>query len=319
MKAIKWIIVTCLIIGVILFGIAFASGATFDDFWGMFDDSDKYSEVKTYHYDEAADQIEISVEDRFIEFIYSDVEFISVEYREHERDTWTFDLVDSKVTINQKKTYQWRLINFSFAPDSYKAMKVYLPEGSEYSFDVSTNVGSITLDFDTNVNVTSLKLDSNTGSIKLKNLTVSDVFEISNDTGSIQMNQITGDDLKVSLATGNLEINTFGFNSMDIDSSTGHLNLTNGAVSTSIKADLSTGSIEFNDVSAASYDLSTATGSIEISTDQVDQMYFDLNTSVGSITVKGINRGNTYITDSSDTHTVYVKIRTSTGSINIHS
>lgn len=318
MKTIKWIVITCLVLGVLLFGIAFAYGATFDDFVGLFNDADRYSEVKTYDFDASADEIVIDVEERYIEFVYSDVEFISVEYREHERDQWTFNLEEGKVTITQKKDFILQFINFSFAPENYKAVKVYLPIGSEYAFDVSTNVGSIKLDFDSNVNVVDLKLESNTGAITINHVTVAGLFDLSSDTGSIEMDQVVGKDLMVRLATGHLQVSHFSFDSIDVDSSTGHFNLSTGAVSEEIKAHLSTGSIHISGVGAASFDLSSSTGSIEIDSDDIDEMYFDLNTSVGTVQVKGINQGNTYVTESSVVHTIFVKVRTNTGSINIH-
>src|SRR5690606_3429543 len=206
MKAIKWIVITCLMLGVLLFGLAFVYGATVDDFVGLFNDVDRYSEVKTYNFDASADEIMIDVEERHIEFIYSDFEFISVEYREHERDTWTFDLEADKVTITQKKDFIFQFINFSFAPDNYKRVKVYLPIGSEYEFDVSTNVGSIKLDFDSNVNITNLKLESNTGTITINHVTVAGLFDLSSDTGSIQLDQVIGKDLMVRLSTGHLHV-----------------------------------------------------------------------------------------------------------------
>lgn len=315
MKAFKWFIVLCFILGIGFISAAFVYGAGFDEVRDLFDDSDKYSEVKTYVFNESADKIVVDVEERHVDIIYSDVPFVTVEYREHENDTWTFDIDDDVVSIKQEKESRWRFINFGFTPQMYKEMIVYVPIGTTYYFSISTNVGKISLEFDTETIAQEVVVNSDTGSIHLKNLSVLDQIILSSDTGSIRIEDVVGSSLRVDLSTGSFHASDFTFDEVNIETSTGDVHVENGDITEDLVIDVSTGSIDIDFVKAGRYDLSSSTGNISLETDEQDVLYFDLKVSVGNITVFGSGQGTTHVTPSSTTHTVLVKARTSTGNI----
>ncbi len=318
MKAFKWFIMVCFILGIGFVVASFAYGANFNELRDLFDDSDQYSEVKSYNFSESATKIMIDVEERHIEFVYSDVSYVTVDYREHENDTWTFDLEGDTIEITQKKANRWRFINFGFTPKVYKEMTIFLPIGTEYAFDVSTNVGAITFDFDQTESVIELIANSDTGSIKINNVNVQGDFDLSSDTGSISLNDITGNKLSVDLSTGSCEVKNFMFNHVEVYTSTGDVLLENGEASLTVNAHVSTGSIEVNKVASNAFDLSSSTGDVLIITEQADSLYFDLKVSTGRIRVYGQNQGTTHVTQSSTTQTILLKVRTSTGNITIN-
>lgn len=317
MKAFKWFIVLCFILGVGFIAAAFVYGADLDEIIDIFDDSDQYSEVKTYTFNQQVDKLVIDVEERHIEFRYSDVSHVTIDYREHENDTWTFDVDDDVMIIEQEKTSRWRFLQFGFTPRMYKEVVVYLPLDTTYFFSVSTDVGDITLEFDTIINAEEVVLNSNTGSISLKNVNILDELIVSSDTGSIDLEDVTGDSLRVRLSTGDLDAKSFSFNTVDIETSTGDVHLESGIVQDDLSVSVSTGSIDIDLVSANDYNLVSSTGNVSLETDEVEKLYFDLRVSVGNITVYGASQGTSHVTQSSTTQTVLVKVRTSTGNITI--
>ena len=291
MRVLKIVLLSLLGISIVLVGVGFISGMTFNDVKGFFDESYKYTKAEQIVLDDEVDTI----------IFDSDIKSLNVET--HKLDTITIDYYlrsDEKFnhninngTLEIESNQPFRLFSFGFGAlnKTYNKIVVYLPEDGSYSFDINTDTGDFIL---TNVKVNNLEVKIDTGDVTINDVNISNVTNIKTSTGNIKISD--------SKALG-----------VTIKASTGNARLTNFEAS-NIKIDLSTGNINLRDVISPMFELKTNTGKIEVD-GSYPEYSLSLKTTTGTIRVDGSIQGNNYnIVKGSNK----IEANTSTGSITIN-
>lgn len=334
MKGLKIFLVFVFVVGFGLVVAALTMGMDFDAVTDYLNDDAAYGEEIIYDTTEMIEVIHIEVDTRHIVFEKHMGSNIRIRYHAHEdRDTWDIDEEDGILTIDQDEKTQFLILFPKITSRHIKTLYIAIPDGISFDFEIKTHTGDVSFEMDQVETFGDMLLDSNTGNILLKNLSLNEL-DISLSTGDVSLVNVNTDfNLSAESNTGNINLSNVTASHVALDSNTGKINI-DGLVATSLIADCntgsisidettisgtvtldsSTGSIDIQSTTASQFDISSSTGDVSVMVSSLDIYRFDLKTDVGVVKVGGINQGTTHITTSG---TILMKIRVSTGTINI--
>lgn len=277
-------------------------------------EDDSYGELLTYESEETTDMLEIDLDIRHIEIIMTDEDFITLTYHEHEDDTWQISETDGTMTVKQNRKTTFKFFQFGTADDELVQLEVYLPKSFNGSMDLFTAVGRIEIDPAELLNIESLDVHTNVGQVKLENIVITDDLTIDSSTGDISVESVAADTVEISVSTGKVTLEDVQTGDLDIRSSTGSVKVINGTITGDLDVENSTGDIVISNTTARAFDLRSSTGSITMTVFDDSEFSFDLETTLGDVTVFGTDQGRRHVDTDGD---VPIKARVSTGSITI--
>ncbi|TVP86011.1 MAG: hypothetical protein EA375_02540 [Acholeplasmataceae bacterium] len=333
MKTLRMILIVMFIIGLAMTLVGFGLGLNLAALPNLFSRDDEYSEPLTYVDDVAVTKLVVDLSDRniIVDFIEGDT--VNFVYREHEHDTWTFTNTEGTLTIRQTTRPFSSWFQLRRASEAVLNTSLSIPKDWVIDIDLRSNVGkldmqaedtfvinTLEIDFKTgsvmlgNLAMASANLVMSTGSITLADITVAGDLSILTSTGRITLNDLEAADINLRSSTGRIELEDVTADALDARADTGRIKLNKVHIDGQVTLSTSTGDIVVEDTRASGFDITASTGSVDFSTTAITDYRFDLRTSVGSITVAGVNQGNRHATT---TGTVLLKITVSTGSIHI--
>ncbi len=314
MKRILRILFLVFGLGMLLIVVGIVTGASFTPIFGFFNEDDKYGDLMTYEVTDYVDTIRIDTSVRDLSVVLTDDEDLYMTYYEHEDDTWVIDEEDGVLLVEQDRKVRFRLFNFGFSSSEFRELTVYLPRDGDYALDFRTQVGKIDLAFAEVEAFESVRIQSSTGNITLKNLDVAADFEVKTQTGSMDLDKITCQDLEAMVSTGKMTLENIAANALDLTNSTGKIQVSDSVIANDVNAQNSMGDIVMTRVTASAFDLESSTGSIEVILDSALSIEFDLRTTLGEVEVFGQDQGQKHVTNTGD---IILKASVSTGSIKI--
>ncbi len=295
MKKIRSSVIILLIVAVVLIGIGFASGASWESLFNGVTTNGDFIEQDPIVYSDQITMLDIDVETRSVVIESTSESEITINHYRVEDDIWHIDLTDNTLTITQEDEpgisgwFNWRL-----PTGDRDDIIITIPETYMFEITVIANTGSIHLSaFDA---LEDVYLETDTGSIYVDDIHATQM-DVSSDTGSITINDVVSDDTIIETNTGSATIT--------------HLTTQN------VSVDINTGSITLTTIIANQVDLTTNTGSIRVSDIDLDERSVHLQTDTGSVYVNQSSQGRTYQVTHSNM-SFYLNAETNTGSIYIN-
>lgn len=333
MKFLIKLVILIFFVGLILTAVAFFGGVNLGNLSEYFIDDEDYGDPIVYVVSETIDTLDVDLDNRNIVVTTTTGDDIIVTYHEHEKDTWSLTETSGTFTITQTTKpifFNW----FNFKRASYEVITVYLeiPEDMILDYSLKSGVGDLVYiegpevihDFYVNLNTGELRLENasindlmislNTGAMTLSDLIIANDIDAKTDTGSIELTNITADEILLDTDTGRIELNNLSANQVDAQSDTGRIELNDSIILGSVDLSTSTGNVTVSDTVATGYDLSSSTGSIRFTSETAMDLRYDLDTSVGNITINGDDQGTRHSTSSG---TILLKAKVSTGNITV--
>lgn len=295
MKTIRNLMIVIFILAIILIGVGFASGASFDQILDGFTTSDDFILQDPIVYTEQVTSLKVTTETRDIVIESTNDLDITIEHYRLEDEIWIISLVDGMLTITQQDQpgiLGW--FNWRFNVGEKDDVKIYIPETYAFEIDVMTNTGEINLSGFNLLEDT--KLETDTGSINVEYVTTPNL-DVSSDTGDIKLLDVTvTNDIILETNTGSLDMDDVSSENLAID--------------------LDTGSIDIDQITANRIDIANDTGSIDINGINLTNRGMNLHTDTGSVIVNDLNQGHTYQMNISN-QDFYINAETDTGNIRI--
>jgi DUF4097 and DUF4098 domain-containing protein YvlB len=333
MKIITKSLIIIFCIGLVMTIVSVYNGLSYSAINEFLNDDDTFSERIYYQEGSVIHTIVLDIIDRSVFVAQGTDEFVTFNYYSQEDDTWTVTEVNGVLTIKQTKSRNilgW--INYKVYTKTLKNMYITLPINRDMNLDLSNHVGDISIYNNDNyfeyikvdqstgnfglrdVNVNELDLSLGTGNMLLKNVIVDGDTTISNHTGQIKFEGGNYQLMNVDNDTGTIVLTDLVAKELDLKTSTGNVSTNNITVQNTMKATSQTGKVIINNTSSSGFNLSTKTGDVIFATSSGNQLKFDLSTSTGKITINNVTQGSPY---STQTGTILLKIRVSTGNIRI--
>ena len=225
------------------------------------------------------DDIEIDVETADVDIKKAEDGQAKVVCVEKEKVYHTAEVSNNKLVIkvkDERRWYQKYLFNWNFKSMS---VTVYLPEETYSDLAIESNTGHIVVD---------------------KEFTFANI-NLSDDTGTVKLNNKATGDVEIKVHTGSVNLNNFDAASLKVKTSTGDVNYKSGEVAGNIELQSSTGDHELEGVKAKSLNVKSSTGHVHL-TDVVIDNNMDIKTSTGDVRFER--------SDAKE-----IKVETSTGSI----
>ncbi len=333
MKFLIKLVLLIFFVGLILTAVAFFGGINLGNIGDYFIDDEDYGDPIEFVLSEPIDTLEVELDNRNIVVTTTTGDDIIVTYHEHEKDTWSLTETSGTFTITQTTKpvfFSW----FNFKIASYEVMTVYIeiPADLVLDYSLDSDVGDIVyidgpenaLDFyansDTgavrieNVTMNTLNATMNTGTITLSDLIVSGDIDARTDTGSVELTNVSADEMILDTDTGRVELDNISANQVDASSDTGRIEMSDSVILGLVDLSTSTGNVTVTDSTATSFDLSSSTGNIRFTSTTSMDLRYDLDTSVGNITLNGDDQGTKHSTSSG---AILLKARVSTGNITV--
>lgn len=340
MKFLVRIFGTLLIIGVVLIGVGIFGGMDITRLTSTFNQSEAYGDPIHYKVTEAITDLNVDVNVKHIDVVLSDLDELHVTYYSHTDDIWEITQESGVLSITQKQKVKllfW--FNFGFVSKDLLTLKIEIPKTWVMDYDIKTNTGdisffgdykpeqshldtnSITLETDTgsievnDVSVENLYLKTDTGNLALLHVFVINQLNLISNTGVIHLEDSFAKEVEIYGSTGRVEVENLQSLSLFIDSDTSHVIVKDSVIDTFVKVRISTGRINLNEIISQSYDLKTNTGDITVGLHSLTELTYNLSTNTGKVTVDGINQGNKHVTT---TGTIDLIAQTTTGNIDIY-
>lgn len=333
MKFLIKLVILIFFVGLILTAVAFFGGVNLGNISDYFVDDEDYGDPIEFVLSETIDTLNVELDNRNIIITATTGDDIIVTYYEHEKDTWS--LTESSGTFTITQTARTVFFNwFSFKMASYEVMTLHIeiPTAMILDYSLDSDVGDIVYtdgpqvshDFYANsdtgtvriedVSMDKLTVRMNTGSITLFNLVISGDLDAKTDTGTIELNDITADEVLLDTDTGKVEMNVVSANQVNAETSTGRVEMNDCVILGLVELSTSTGNVTVTNTVATGFDLSSSTGTIRFTSTTSMDLRYDLDTSVGNITVNGDDQGTKH---STSTGTILLKVKVSTGNITV--
>ncbi|MCF7930040.1 MAG: DUF4097 domain-containing protein [Acholeplasmataceae bacterium] len=333
MKFLIKLVLLIFFVGLILTAVAFFGGVNLGNIGDYFVDDEDYGDPIEFVMSDPIDTLDVDLDNRNIVVTITTGDDIIVTYHEHEKDTWSLSETGGTFTITQETKpvfFNW----FNFKMASYEVMTVYIeiPEDLVLDYSLSSDVGDIvyieapelTHDFYANSNTGDVRIENaeidqlivrvNTGSINLSDLVINGDVDAKTDTGTIELTNLSTDELLLDTDTGRVELNQVSANQVDAQSDTGRIEMNDSTILGLVELSTSTGNVTVTDSVATGFDLSSSTGSVRFTSATHMDLRYDLDTSVGNILVNGDDQGTKH---STSTGTILLKVRVSTGNITV--
>jgi len=215
----------------------------------------KNYELKTITYTENESILNLKIDTRTqgIQFLKSENNELKIDYYQHNRAKWTFELNENTLTIQEK----FQMIDiFFFRGYNQQPMKIYLPnlvldqceikvlngevksslelQTKKFSLDIKN--GRIEL---SNLKAMQMNMKMTNGQIKLNHITCEDLLEIKQTNGQLILNSSIADKVKINLTNGEINLKQIEANHFDLD-------LVNGDILGTIKGNQNDYVIECN-------------------------------------------------------------------------
>lgn len=333
MKFLVKLVLLIFFVGLILTAVAFFGGVNLANISDYFVDDEDYGDPIEFVMSEPIDTLNVELSDRNIVVTTTTGDDIIVTYHKHEKDTWSLSETGGTFTITQTTKpifFNW----FHFRAASYEVITVYIeiPADLVLDYSLDSDVGDIVYiegpenanDFYANSNTGEVRIENaslsqlivrmNTGTITLSDLVIVGDIDAKTDTGTIDLTNISADELLLDTDTGRVELNNVSANQVDAQSDTGRIEMSDSTILGLVNLSTSTGNVTITDSVATGFDLSSSTGSVRFTSATHLDLRYDLDTSVGNILVNGDDQGTKH---STSTGTILLKARVSTGNITV--
>lgn len=266
-KIVLWIGVAFLLIGALIFAVAFAlSGFNFEFL----------SNVKTVtrRFDENAENpvntIKIDFENAGIEVrVQDNIDALAIEYPQAQNkkgeNISEINVEETSGAISITETYKWQAQFFSWNV-STPTVVLYLPQARVYALDLQTDTGTIRLT-NGNLNVSKITLKATTGLISTKDCAVSSTGEacFETTTGIINVGELSAQRIVLQTTTGFLTAHKtiVAENSVSLKTTTGSIETLSTITADTVTANATTGDLKFTaNIYANAITLATTTGDI---------------------------------------------------------
>ena len=200
---------------------------------------------KEFTSSESFDSISIKSEVSDVKIKRSEDNTFKVEYDEVSRMKTTVAIEDGVLKITEKDTRRWYdyIIRFNIGFfNAQSKIVVYLPDEQYKKITVSAD----------------------TASVKLYSVPVDGDIVLKTDTGSIDVFNLSCDNLSASTDTGSVELETIRCNgNVKLGTDTGSIKIKDTIAVGDLKATTDTGSVTLKDMDAANITVKTDTGSIK--------------------------------------------------------
>jgi len=277
-------------------------------------------ETNRYEIGEAFQNISVTSDTAFIEFLPSDTDGTSVVCYEQEKLRHSAAVQDGTLVISVHDTRKWYdHIGISW---STPKITVYLPESRYGHLRVEGTTGDVSVpdsfSFDTvNISVTTgdvthaantagkLQISTNTGFIRVRNITA-DSVNLSVSTGSVFLTTVTcPGDMNLRTGTGKTVLNGVTAKNLTSVGSTGDLILQRVTAAEKFSLKRNTGDIQLDGCDAAEIFAETSTG--DVTGTLLSEKVFITHTDTGRVDVpKTVSGGRCEIT--TDTGDIRIQI-----------
>ena len=272
-KKIKiWIIIASLImlLGTMIFTISII--AVGGDLMNL---STNKFQTNEYQITEEFNSITIITNTADIEVVSSNAQISSVTCFEEKNLNHAVTIEDKTLKIelvNTKKWYEYIGINFH-SP----TITVSIPQAEYDALYIKSNTGSVNIT--DNFKFQSVDITENTGSINLENLSTTSI-KLSTTTGKMNLSQIDCDgELELKISTGKTFLNKINCKNLVSTGGTGDILLKDVIATQSLSIKRSTGDVEFEAIDANEITITTETGDVEGSL--LSSKIFTVNTNTG--------------------------------------
>jgi len=333
MKILTRVLLLIFMLGLVLSVVAFFGGLDIVGLRNFFNDAESYGDQITYTEASEITAIEIDVETRNIDIIPTASAELMVRYHEHEKDNWMVQENNGILTIAQQKeleVFNW--FNFKFVPAEILTVYIEIPDVWVVDLDLKSDVGNVTIEYGelsmnnveiqsatgnvhlSNMDMSMLDVDLNTGNVNLSRIDITNQLVINTDTGKITLDLVTANEINLDSNTGSVVMDEITGSSLMVNSDTGTIEVKDSAITNQVDLETETGNVKVYLTTASGYNLSSATGSVTVTLTNLDQIKYDLQTSVGDIQIDGEDQGTRH---STSTGSILLKARVSTGNISI--
>lgn len=182
----------------------------------------KNYELKTVSYteNESIKNLKIDIRTQGIQFLKSDNTELKIDYYQHKRAKWAFELNENTLTIQEK--FQTLDIVF-FRGYNRQPMIIYLPSLTYNQFDVKILNGEVKLSME--LQIEKFNLNIKNGRIELSNLKAQQM-NLHMTNGQIQLSHIACEDLlEIKQTNGQSILNTTMANKIKMNLTNGEINL----------------------------------------------------------------------------------------------
>ena len=221
----------CLVGGAAILAYGMSKGSINDNFV-----------TNEYKFTEDIDDIEIDVATADVDIKKAENGETKVVCVEKEKVYHVTEVSNKKLSIKEKderKWYQKYLFNWNFKSMS---VTVYLPEEAYNDMTVEANTGHIIVD---------------------KDFTFANV-NISDDTGTVKLNNKVTGNVEINVHTGDVTLSGVDAKNLKVKTSTGDINAKAAEIQETMTLQSSTGDVELYDLKGASLKTKTSTGHVEL-------------------------------------------------------
>ncbi len=333
MKFLIKLVLLIFFVGLILAVVAFFGGVNLGNLGDYFIDNEAYGDPIEYVSTTTIDTLNVELDTRNILISVTVGDEFIVTYHEHEKDTWSIDETDGTLTITQTtKPVFFNWFNFKTASSEVLTVYIEIPADLVLNYSLSSNVGFITyvdgpqlaneIYANSNtgevqiedVTMNSLMVRMNTGTITLSNLVITGDLDAKTDTGHIELDHLSADEIILDTDTGRVEMNAISAYQVDARSDTGRVEMNDSVILGLVDLSTSTGNVTVVDTVATGFDLSSSTGNVRFTSATSMDLRYDLETTTGSVSVNGDDQGSKH---STSTGTILLKVKVSTGNITV--
>lgn len=315
----KWIsrtLIILLLLSTLMILGALFGGMNFSVVSNFFKDDEAYGDIKEFEASELIIELSINFDDRNIVIEYIESGSLSLTYYEHEKDQWSINEEDGKLTITQKRTFSL-LNNFTFKYTSreVKTVTIFVPLNTLLVLDAHTDVGDVSINL-SDSELTTVELSTDTGNISVKDLIITQNLIANSDTGNISLEFVEAQTMVISCDTGRVKIDDSKAETITVSNSTGDVVIKRTEANNLLKVTTQTGRVDVRNTSSINYQLKTSTGNIYFEYTELasETISYDLKVSVGTIYLNSQSQGNRHQTTSGD---ISIKAESSTGNIRI--
>lgn len=260
-------------------------------------------ETKSYTVEQPFQNIDIQSQWSNVYFAVAQDAQCEVVYTETERKTCAVSVENDTLTVSQKDTRRWyECFGILWSSDDVNEMKitVYLPEQSYHSLHIQSQSGNIALnsvqvqgsvDLKTNsgnlqledLTAQDLTVETTSGNITLKAIKAQDRLDVKSNSGTLRLEDVITKELVCATTSGDITLNTVKAQGrLDLKSNSGTLRLENVIAQELICATTS-GDIWFKDSDAGMLEIYSNSGCVK--GNLLSEKKFEVSTNSGSVDV----------------------------------
>lgn len=271
-----WLIIATSL--VIIGGILFVVGMTGKN-WDFKKLSTEKYETNFSMVNDTFKNISIKVDTADISFVHAEDGMCKVVCYEPEKVKHLVTVTDETLTIDVVDTRQW-YEHIGIMMESPR-ITIYLPEKEYESFFIEGSTGDV--EMLNELRVGSIEISVSTGDISLQNITAEDL-KLSVSTGAITITSVKCDgDIKVKVDTGKTTFDRVRSTGLYSTGSTGDVIMSNVIAAELLSIERSTGDVRFEGCDAGEILIKTSTG--DIVGDLLSEKVFFAQTDTGKIEV----------------------------------